>query len=241
MMASIQPEVEQGWMHDLVEYMKLDPYFRKGDGMTFALTYAYKENHIFVLSHDEVVHLKCSMLNKMPGLDLRNLPTLKVGYAFMMGHPGKKLLHGTGLDSLSGARRELDWYLLVKAGASGTLRISNDLSCIYTHNKAKPYEQDIVIKALNGLRCSRSIYSFIRHSKAQKEPLSACNFTFDRMTGVACRCTGAANSTAWYRTVMNCSMAEAESPSYMKQRNRNGWKTIWLRSAIRCQGIRILT
>ena len=83
-----------GWMHDFTEYMKLDPYFRKGDhyGMTFALTYAYSENYILVLSHDEVVHLKCSMLNKMPGLGFEKFANLKVGYAFMMGHPGKKLL-----------------------------------------------------------------------------------------------------------------------------------------------------
>ena len=82
-----------GWMHDFTEYMKLDPYFRKGDhyGMTFALTYAYSENYILVLSHDEVVHLKCSMLNKMPGLGFEKFANLKVGYAFMMGHPGKKI------------------------------------------------------------------------------------------------------------------------------------------------------
>ena len=74
-----------GWMHDFTEYMKLDPYFRKGDhyGMTFALTYAYSENYILVLSHDEVVHLKCSMLNKMPGLGFEKFANLKVGYAFI--------------------------------------------------------------------------------------------------------------------------------------------------------------
>ena len=83
-----------GWMHDFTEYMKLDPYFRKGahNLMTFASSYAYSENYILVLSHDEVVHLKCSMLNKMPGLGFDKFANLKVGYAFMMGHPGKKLL-----------------------------------------------------------------------------------------------------------------------------------------------------
>ena len=83
-----------GWMHDFTEYMKLDPYFRKDNHnlMTFAMSYAYSENYILVLSHDEVVHLKCSMLNKMPGLGFDKYANLKVGYAFMMGHVGKKLL-----------------------------------------------------------------------------------------------------------------------------------------------------
>ena len=83
-----------GWMHDFTEYMKLDPYFRKDNHhlMTFAMSYAYSENYILVLSHDEVVHLKCSMLNKMPGLGFDKYANLKAGYAFMMGHAGKKLL-----------------------------------------------------------------------------------------------------------------------------------------------------
>ena len=66
--------------------------------MTFAMSYAYSENYILVLSHDEVVHLKCSMLNKMPGLGFDKYANLKVGYAFMMGHAGKKLsVYGTGI------------------------------------------------------------------------------------------------------------------------------------------------
>ena len=83
-----------GWMHDFTEYMKLDPYFRKNAHhmMTFAMQYAYSENYILVLSHDEVVHLKCSMINKMPGLGFDKFANLKAGYAFMMGQPGKKLL-----------------------------------------------------------------------------------------------------------------------------------------------------
>ena len=83
-----------GWMHDFTEYMKLDPLFRKGAHyqMTFSMEYAYSENYILVLSHDEVVHLKCSMLNKMPGLGFDKFANLKAAYAFMTGHPGKKLL-----------------------------------------------------------------------------------------------------------------------------------------------------
>lgn len=83
-----------GWMNDFLEYMKLDPYFRKGAHhlMTFAMTYAYSEKYILVLSHDEVVHLKCSMYNKMPGYPDDKFANLKAAYSFMMGHPGKKLL-----------------------------------------------------------------------------------------------------------------------------------------------------
>ena len=81
-------------MHDFLDYMKLDPYFRKynHNKMTFGMTYAFSENYILVLSHDEVVHLKCSMINKMPGDLEEKFQNLMVGYAFMFGHPGKKLL-----------------------------------------------------------------------------------------------------------------------------------------------------
>ena len=108
-----------GWMHDFTEYMKLDPLFRKNAHhmMTFAMSYAYSENYILVLSHDEVVHLKCSMINKMPGEGADKFANLKVGYAFMMGHPGKKLLFmGQEFAQLRewSEERELDWFLLAE-------------------------------------------------------------------------------------------------------------------------------
>ena len=106
-----------GWMHDFTEYMKLDPYFRKNAHhmMTFSMEYAYSENYILVLSHDEVVHLKCSMLNKMPGEGFDKYANLKAAYAFMTGHPGKKLLFmGQEFAQLRewSEERELDWFLL---------------------------------------------------------------------------------------------------------------------------------
>lgn len=101
-----------GWMHDFTEYMKLDPYFRKDNHhmMTFAMSYAYSEDYILVLSHDEVVHLKCSMINKMPGLGFDKYANLKAGYAFMMGHAGKKLLFRDRiLHSFASGQRNVNW------------------------------------------------------------------------------------------------------------------------------------
>ena len=151
--------------------------------MTFALTYAYSENYILVLSHDEVVHLKCSMLNKMPGLGFEKFANLKVGYAFMMGHPGKKLLFmGQDFGQLRewSEARELDWYLLAEPEHQALQNFYRDLLHLYTHNKAM-YEQDTCMEGfewVNADDSSRSIYSFIRHSKgAKKNLLFVCNFT----------------------------------------------------------------
>ena len=97
-------------MNDFLEYMKLDPYFRKWNHnkMTFSMTYAYAEKYILVLSHDEVVHLKCSMINKMPGLYDDKFANLRAGYAYMLGHPGKNCcLWDRSLHSFrSGAKQE---------------------------------------------------------------------------------------------------------------------------------------
>ena len=174
-----------GWMHDFTEYMKLDPYFRKNahNMMTFAMSYAYSENYILVLSHDEVVHLKCSMLNKMPGLGFDKYANLKAGYAFMTGHPGKKLLFmGPEFAQLRewSEERELDWFLLVEPEHRQIQNWYRDLLHLYKKNKAM-YELDsdpAGFEWVNADDCFRSIYSFIRHSKDNKKNLLfVCNFT----------------------------------------------------------------
>ncbi len=108
-----------GWMHDFLEYMKCDPLFRKGNHnkMTFSLMYAYSERFILVLSHDEVVHLKCSMLNKMPGEYKDKFRNLKLAYTYMIGHPGKKLLfmgQEFGQPSEWSEARGLDWHVMTE-------------------------------------------------------------------------------------------------------------------------------
>ena len=174
-----------GWMHDFTEYMKLDPYFRKNAHhmMTFASSYAYSENYILVLSHDEVVHLKCSMLNKMPGLGFDKYANLKVGYAFMTGHPGKKLLFmGQEFAQLRewSEERELDWFLLAEPEHQAIQNWYRDLLHLYKKNKAL-YEMDsdpAGFEWINADDIFRSIYSFVRHSKDNKKNLLfVCNFT----------------------------------------------------------------
>lgn len=174
-----------GWMHDFTEYMKLDPYFRKDNHnlMTFAMSYAYSENYILVLSHDEVVHLKCSMLNKMPGLGFDKYANLKAGYAFMMGHAGKKLLFmGQEFAQLRewSEERELDWYLLAEREHQAIQNWVRDLLHLYKKNKAM-YELDHSWEGFEWINADdayRSIFSFVRHSKDNKKNLLfVCNFT----------------------------------------------------------------
>lgn len=174
-----------GWMHDFTEYMKLDPYFRKNahNMMTFAMTYAYSENYILVLSHDEVVHLKCSMINKMPGVGFDKFANLKAAYAFMTGHPGKKLLFmGQEFAQLRewSEERELDWYLLEEPEHQQIQNWYRDLLHLYKKNKAM-YELDCDPAGFEWVNADdgfRSIYSFMRHSKDNKKNLLfVCNFT----------------------------------------------------------------
>ncbi len=174
-----------GWMHDFTEYMKLDPLFRKNAHymMTFSMEYAYSENYILVLSHDEVVHLKCSMLNKMPGLGFDKFANLKVGYAYMMGHPGKKLLFmGQEFAQLRewSEERELDWYLLSEKPHQAIQNWMQDLLHLYKKNRAM-YELDTEAEGFNWINKDdlfRSIFSFTRHSKDKKKNLLfICNFT----------------------------------------------------------------
>lgn len=174
-----------GWMHDFLDYMKLDPYFRKDNHnkMTFAMSYNSSENYILVLSHDEVVHLKCSMINKMPGEGLDKFANLKAGYGFMIGHPGKKLLFmGQEFGQLRewSEERELDWFLLEKPEHRQLQTYFKDLLHIYTKYPAM-YEAEDQWDSFEWINADdnfRSIFSFIRKSKNGKNNLLfVCSFT----------------------------------------------------------------
>ena len=174
-----------GWMHDFLDYMKLDPYFRKDNHhkLTFAMSYNESEKYILVLSHDKVVHLKCSMINKMPGEMEDKFKNLMVGYAFMMGHPGKKLLFmGQEFAQLQewSEARELDWYLLENPDHQHMQNWVKKLLHIYQKNPAL-YELDSSwggFEWINANDAERSIFSFIRKSKDGKNNLLfVCNFT----------------------------------------------------------------
>ena len=174
-----------GWMHDFLEYMKLDPYFRKFNHhkMTFGLTYFNSENFILVLSHDEVVHLKCSMINKMPGLFGDKFANLKAGYTFMLGHPGKKLLFmGQDFGQLHewDEKVSLDWHLTEEDLHSNLQHYVRDLLHIYQKYPAL-YEADDDWDGFSWINANdgdRSIYSFVRYARNHKKSLLfVCNFT----------------------------------------------------------------
>ena len=174
-----------GWMNDFLEYMKLDPYFRKfnHNKMTFSMTYAYSEKYVLVISHDEVVHLKKSMLEKMPGELDDKFKNLKAAYTFMFCHPGKKLLFmGQEFGQLRewSEERELDWFLLSEEPHQQIQNWYRDLLHLYKKNPAL-YELDndpAGFEWINKDDIFRSIFSFVRHSKGKKKNLLfVCNFT----------------------------------------------------------------
>ena len=160
-----------GWMHDFCEYMKLDPYFRKNDhhALTFAMSYNDAEDYILPLSHDEVVHLKCSMVNKMPGYKVDKYANLRVGYTYMLGHSGKKLLF-MGQEREWSEARELDWFLLQNELNQGLqdyvaelLKLYRKYPCMYEiDNSWDGFEW------INADDADRSTYSFIRKTSGEK-------------------------------------------------------------------------
>ena len=174
-----------GWMNDFLEYMKLDPYFRKDNHnkMTFSMTYAYSEKYVLVISHDEVVHLKCSMVNKMPGYPEEKIRNLKAAYAFMLFHPGKKLLFmGQEFGQLRewSEERELDWYLLNEKPHQDLQEFVKALLHMYTKYPAL-YAGDNDpdgFEWINADDAYRSIFSLVRKSPTKRNNLLfVVNFT----------------------------------------------------------------
>jgi 1,4-alpha-glucan branching enzyme len=164
-----------GWMNDFLEYMKLDPLFRKGNHykMTFSTSYAYSEKYVLVLSHDEVVHLKGSMWNKMPGIYEDKFSNLKAGYTYMTAHPGKKLLfmgQDFGQAREWSEEREIDWFLLEKPLNRQLHDYVRELWKLYKKYPAL-YATDYDYRGfewINADDADRSIYSFVRKDPTNK-------------------------------------------------------------------------
>ena len=189
---------DMGWMNDFLEYMKMDPYFRSfnHNRLTFSLSYTYAENYVLVISHDEVVHLKCSMLNKMPGVEKDKFANLRTAYGFMYGHPGKKLLFmGQEFGQLRewSEARSLDWFLLDQPLHKKMQKWVADLNhmyttydaCYYNDNNQMGFEWTKVDDA------NTSIIAFVRRGKTVKDQLLfVCNFVpverKDYWIGVPC-------------------------------------------------------
>ena len=174
-----------GWMNDYLAYLKKDPIYRKyhHNNLTFSMVYAYTENFILVLSHDEVVHGKCSMIEKMPGDLWQKFANVRVAYGFMYGHPGKKLLFmGSEFGQFAewSETRSLDWHLLEYDNHRKLQQYMCDLNHLYLQQTAL-WEMDFDPKGFEWIECNdrdNSIVSFIRRGRDHsKELIFICNFT----------------------------------------------------------------
>ena len=187
-----------GWMNDFLEYMHMDPLFRGPNHgrLTFSLQYAYSENFIQVLSHDEVVHGKGSMINKMPGELDAKFANLRTAYGFMYGHPGKKLLFmGQEFAQFRewSEARSLDWNLLGEERIHQMQDYVKALNKLYQEYDAL-YTNDCDPIGFEWISCENadmSVVTFVRRgATAKKQLLFLCNFTpvtrEDMLFGVPC-------------------------------------------------------
>ena len=174
-----------GWMHDTLKYFQTDPLFRAGNhnALTFGLVYAWSENFVLPFSHDEVVHMKGSLLNKMPGTEEQKFATLRALYAYMWAHPGKKLLFMGGE---FGQWREwtetesLDWHLLDQPFHSGVQKLIRDLNRWYLDRDAL-WTADGEAAGFEWIdvdNAAQNILAFIRRSpQSEKELICVANFS----------------------------------------------------------------
>jgi 1,4-alpha-glucan branching enzyme len=173
-----------GWMNDTLRYMHEDPVHRRWhhDKLTFGLVYAFSENFILPISHDEVVHGKGSMLGKMPGDAWQRFANLRLYYGFMWGHPGKKLLFmGQEFAQPHEWRHDesLPWSLLEDPAHAGVQRLVGDLNRLY-RDQTPLHRLDAVPEGfewLVGDDAEHSVLAWLRHDGAGGSVLVACNFT----------------------------------------------------------------
>ena len=170
-----------GWMNDFLGYIRNDPYFRSyhHNELTFSMIYAYSEHFMLVLSHDEVVHGKASMLGKMPGEEPQRLANLRATYAYMMMHPGKKLLFmGQDIGEYDewNEKRTVEWELLSEKKHEGIRQFVRRLNELYVSSPAL-YEKDDSWDGFEWINCINSndcSLSWIRKSGREEETLLVC-------------------------------------------------------------------
>lgn len=173
-----------GWMHDTLNYFSKDPIYRKyhHNELTFSMMYAFSENFILSLSHDEVVYGKRSLLERMPGDDWQKFANLRLLFGYMFAHPGKKLLF---MGAEFGQRDEwhheksLDWHLIEGDFHRGVQKWTKDLNFFYSNERAL-YEVDFEWLGFEWIDCKdyeKSILSFMRKSREGDTIVVACNFT----------------------------------------------------------------
>jgi 1,4-alpha-glucan branching enzyme len=179
-----------GWMHDVLQYLHYDPIYRSfhQNELTFSFSYAHSERFILALSHDEVIHIKGSLLNKMPGDRWQKFANLRALYGLMYGHPGKKLLFmggEIGQWSEWNYAGYLDWYLLDPGGADDDMhsRLQTLVRDLNQLMAAEPslHQCDIIPEGfawIDGSDTRHSVIAFLRYASSHTHPLVfVCNFT----------------------------------------------------------------
>ena len=174
-----------GWMHDMLDYFHMDPWFRQfhQNNITFSMWYNHSENFMLALSHDEVVHGKSNMLGKMPGDDWQKFANVRALFTYMFAHPGKKTLF-MGMEFAQWREwnvwGDLEWRLMQFAPHQGIKQFFKDLNNLYRSEPAL-YEQDFAQEGFEWIDCNdnrHSVVSFMRRSKDPSEFLVVvCNFT----------------------------------------------------------------